>query len=588
MDASSTTSTAMRAQQQHQKPLHSAMQQAAPTPRLCDPMLLSMAFDALSAPATGEDDPVSPLEVHQSLTKESLLLLNRSNEEKQQEQVQLSPHLLEPVVDSDFTTTPELTSSSSSLASFDEASKDRQQLQIVYNNSSSSVATIVQRLASSNSTLDLQVSNDNTSNNLENKYQYVKDISTTSLSSLNSNNDTESTTTEVTMGKPRRLKSSLKLPGLHRSRSLPSVAKTVRFSNDLTKVKTFSEHARPSSISLSNSPESALDSGVDDYDDEDYFNPPPKAFFDLKSSSLLNTSSSDSDSDDDYFAYKSKLRQSSWKLQANNYDFYTLQHRPQLVKLTSLAIRGTELVGSVQVRNMTFEKFVEIKFTTDGWNSIYLITAEHSRCLDSMNDQFNFHIDLNNSIMMNSKRMQRKNSSQPISVELCVKYISNGSDVFYDNNAGQNYSFQLVSTLKNSKKRKSSMKSSKNSSYIDANFVAAKISSPPKVLTSGRYFSDDTDYFNDSSDRFKWYEPSAVSTPSVSPSLKSSSNTLQETLSKTPLSLPSKALPSKISQQDTVPTLKKNESYSDFLQKYCFFKSDDHHGLDAKDSVFIR
>jgi hypothetical protein len=543
------------AEVQEQQMLSKAIPQ--PDPRICDTALLSMAFDSLNA---SSDSDKSSQKRHDNrtptaLTKESLFFLNLSNEKQQS-------------LGSNFTTTPELTSSSSSsLASFDEGSKDHQKLQRIYNNSNSSIATIVQRFASSSSTLDLQGVKDLPQHN---NIQHIKDFSTTSLSSLNSNNDTASVTTDTTTDKPRRLKSSLKLPGLHRCKSLPSTAKTVRFSTDLTKVKTFNEHARPSSISLDNSPESSP--GRDDDDNYDYGST-PKAFFDLKSSSFLSTSSSDSDSEDDYFTYRSKLRHSSWKLQATNYDFFSIQHRPQLVKLTSLAIRGTQLVGSVEVRNISFEKYIEIKFTTDGWNSIYLITASYARSVDSMNDQFNFHIDLNNAIMMNSSRVQRKNSSQPISVELCVKYVSNGSDIFYDNNGGQNYRFQLISTLK---KKHRSVKPVKPSSSIDHNFVQAKISAPPKIMTSGRYFSDDTDYFNSSPSKFKWFEPSTTGTTTASSSLKSSTNTSQETLTHLDESKPEKS------------GLSKNDSYSDFLQKYCFFKSDEKKNLDVSDSLFIR
>lgn len=575
MTKSSVVSSTASSQQQ------SSTFQQNRTPRVCDPLALSMALDALEVSSQDGGLP--------SLTKESLFLLNLNNE---QEHLKPQNALVLANSNSDFTTTPELTmSSSSSLASFDEASKDRMQLQKIYNDSNSSIATMVQKFSSSNSTLDLQAAAKDSNAHVEHgnigKEKDAKDFSTTSLSSLNSNIDTESTTTDVTLGKPRRLKSSLKLPGLHRSKSLPSAAKSVRFSAHL-EVKTFSEHSKPSSISLDNSPESSPSGSDYDYEEE------PKAFFDLKSSSYFNTSSDDSDSEEDYFSYKKKLRQSSWKLRATNYDFFNIHHRPQAVKLTSLAVRGTQLVGSVQVRNIHFEKYVEIKFSTDCWNSIYLVTASYARSVDSMTDQFNFEIDLNSTIMMNSKRMQRKNSSQPISVELCAKYVSNGQDIYYDNNGGQNYRFQLVSTLK--KKQKLPRKHTKSSSYIDENFVSAKINSPPKVMTSGRYFSDDTDYFNTSADKYKYWQPtvkSVVSDPSTvcsTPFDKVSPSSFSASFAKTSHNATFKpmALPGYVSPKDSKENLKNNDSsYTDFLQKYCFFKSEAPKS-NSHENVFIR
>ncbi|CDR43252.1 CYFA0S11e02498g1_1 [Cyberlindnera fabianii] len=527
----------------------------------------------------------------QALTKESLLLLNLK-------------HAAEPLHDlpsdesretSNFTTTPKLTPSSSSVTSFDENSEDSKAIQRFYNNSSSSLATIVQRFASSTSTLNLQSPNsENRSDDLTSvaseadknnscvpktptdsfMEKLATDLSATSLSSLTSKyDDTTGFTTDTNSAKVvRRLKSSLKLPGLTRCKSMPS-AKTVRFSTDLEKVKTFSEYARPSAISLDNSPEQSPD--LDDEFDGPYGR--PKALFELNSSNFYGNSSSDSDdSEEDYFTYKSKVRTSKWKMSNMNFDLFSNSSSFNLpaVKLTSLKVSDNLLRGTVEVANLTFEKYVEVKFTTDSWKSIYLVTGSYKRSLDSNRDQFTFEINLNKSIMMNSSRMLKKNSATPIKVELCVKYVSGGFSLYYDNNNSENYKFQLESRAPEKKQLPVKKRNnSGRSAAIDSNFVSAKINTPPKVMTSGRYFSEDTDYFNYSPNKMKWFDSNftSSSSSSVMSTQKTSSNSSSETLTKSSTSSTIKPP----SSSNGVP-----QTYSDFLQKYCFFKSDEPNGAD--------
>jgi len=516
-----------------------------------------------------------------------------------------------------------------------------------YNGSDSSIATIVQKLSSTNSdsTIDLEnvdaglKKNESTIEHHEHvislapinpPFIEVLDDDTNSITSASSIErheiETETETDDDVQSRsiPRSLKSSLKLPSLTRSKSLPST-KTVRFSSNLEKVKTFNEYAKPSSISLENSPDQS----------------PPftnnfsngHAYFDLKQEDFslpwfdqVISSDEESEEDEENF-YKYSPRSNScnsetkWKLKSMNFDLFRQSDPSSYVKLISLNTCKESIVGVIQVLNLSFEKNVEVKFTVDNWKSIYIVNASYEYSINSNIDQFKFEINLNNSLMINFK----KSKNQPINIELCIKYSSLNS-TFYDNNDSSNFKFQLVSnktrsnssTSLNPKPRRYSQAHrlsdnlliNSSNSYIDDNF-STSISSSPSIdystnenYTTSRYFPDDTDYFNtkvfksstDLSSAWNYNSHGSTSSSSASTississnsTISTTSNSSNETIKvATSNNSNGHGQSSNDFQSINAQSLQKSrQHYNEFLKKYCYFKSDDH--KKDNESVFIR
>lgn len=604
----------------------------------------------------GTAGPVpNPDHRYNALTREKLFLLNleNNNAENLKQQQQTTTHHSEQPFNTSSTTTPELSNSSSSSSLNSSSNSDDGTTDVVatgnesndfykfYNGSDSSIATIVQRkLSSTNSDSTLNLENSglgakSTQGSVvelnQQQQQQFKIVPTNATSIITDDDDDISTTTSedhITSSIPRSLKSSLKLPSLKRSRSLPST-KTVRFSTDLTKIKTFNEYAKPSSISLENSP---------DQSPPHYINTNGRAYFDLKEDLFTNhtssapwfdhsSSSSEDDEDDelDYF-YRtpSPNSKNKWKLKSMNFDLFRQSDPQSFTKLISLNILKDSITGLVQVLNLSFEKQVEVKFTVDSWNSIYIVNATYDCSLDSTRDQFKFEINLNNSLMINSK----KSKNQPINIELCVKFSTPNGD-FYDNNHGSNFKFQIVSN-KNTNRgvRRSSQNyqhhrpssstfssipfnTSTNSGYDD-NFASAILSpstnsdyTSNENYTTSRYFSDDTDYFNTKYFKDSKLQPSSSSSSSSSINAFSSSTPWSSsTSSSTVSSISSNASTTSNSSNETIKVLgnnnesinninsqslqKSRQHYNEFLKKYCFFKSEDAKKNNLDESVFIR
>lgn len=528
------------------------------------------------------------------LTKESLFWLNLENAAKDGS-------------GSDYNTTTaessalELTSSSSSLASYDSASEDHKHaMSTIYgttNASNSSIGTLVQKPSSSTSTLNLQA---------RAAQQQTQQHPVYSLSDDEHRDvtDTESLVRPSTPERiPRKIKSSLKLPGLTRCKSMPNTAgiatsKTVRFSNDLTRVKTFNEHATPSAISLDNSPEVTPPEFNDAGDSQ-------KAVFDLQS--YFNSSSSSSDEEeDDYFNHRLKFQNSRWNLRYLNFNLFDDKYKSQQpIKLTSLSIvNNYSLVGTVEVSNFAFEKYVEIKFTTDDWKSIYLITAQYDTSLSPSKDQFKFEILLSKSLLLSArpKATSTLSGEKFIKVGLCIKYVSKGTDHYYDNNNNQNYQLELINKPRERTRRHKRYSSEHLNKSLNAlggvnnrlnfgmeNFkIATATSSPSKPsksdpnFTSTRYFSDDTDYFNFNSNSTKnpnfksWMQSSSVNFDKLQTQIPSSSSSLNTTPD---YALSGPNSPVKKTDDSSL------ESYEDFLKKYCFFKTPNT--KESHETVFI-
>lgn len=91
------------------------------------------------------------------------------------------------------------------------------------------------------------------------------------------------------------------------------------------------------------------------------------------------------------------------------------------------------MVGTVKVKNITFEKKVFVRFTSDGWKSFLDCVAAYQPSSSKFYDTFSFEIELPN------------NGNDPkarIEFCICFEATSPGSDTpqqFWDSNGGRNY-----------------------------------------------------------------------------------------------------------------------------------------------------
>ncbi|SNX81959.1 uncharacterized protein MEPE_00664 [Melanopsichium pennsylvanicum] len=91
--------------------------------------------------------------------------------------------------------------------------------------------------------------------------------------------------------------------------------------------------------------------------------------------------------------------------------------------------------GTVQVKNLSFEKWVAVRFTLDHWTTVNEVSAEYSESIkEGTADRFVFSIKLNE--VLNWPRGAGLNETKTIF--LCLRYTTGGREI-WDNNDGGNY-----------------------------------------------------------------------------------------------------------------------------------------------------
>jgi len=89
--------------------------------------------------------------------------------------------------------------------------------------------------------------------------------------------------------------------------------------------------------------------------------------------------------------------------------------------------------GTVQVRNMAFEKWVAVRFTLDNWATACEVSAEYTESIKGgKSDRFTFSIKLNEMLLWTRGQQETK------TMLLCLRYNAAGEE-FWDNNEGENY-----------------------------------------------------------------------------------------------------------------------------------------------------
>lgn len=203
----------------------------------------------------------------------------------------------------------------------------------------------------------------------------------------------------------------------------------------------------------------------------------------------------------------------------------------KLHSLTQLGDDSSKITGLVYVKNLSFEKYLEIKFTFNSWRDIHYVTANFNRTINSNVDEFKFTIDLNSlKYILLIKRiitMEKNTSSCPLNVELCCRYDVN-NETYYDNNNGKNYHLFMTTFKKGGETKENENEKEKilvvvePASQTDAamspkEMKARFVSSNPtlsRFLPQSRKFSEDTDYYNTSplkhlyhNDTTSWVKP---------------------------------------------------------------------------------
>ncbi|XP_028916634.1 protein phosphatase 1 regulatory subunit 3C [Ornithorhynchus anatinus] len=98
------------------------------------------------------------------------------------------------------------------------------------------------------------------------------------------------------------------------------------------------------------------------------------------------------------------------------------------VCLENCSLQERTVAGTVKVKNVSFEKTVQVRITFDSWKTYTDVDCVFMKNIygSSESDTFSFAIDLPPLIPPHEK------------IEFCISYRS-GGQVFWDNNEGQNY-----------------------------------------------------------------------------------------------------------------------------------------------------
>ncbi|EHN00135.1 Gac1p [Saccharomyces cerevisiae x Saccharomyces kudriavzevii VIN7] len=172
---------------------------------------------------------------------------------------------------------------------------------------------------------------------------------------------------------------------------------------------------------------------------------------------------------------------------------------------------SSKIMGLIYVNNLSFEKYLEIKFTFNSWKDIHYVTANYNKTVNSAVDEFKFTIDLNSlKYILLIKRiitLENNTSSCPLNIELCCRYDVN-EETFYDNNDGKNYHLFMTTFKKGSETEVKQEvpvviepSPQDNTATPSKTMKARFISSNPSLSRfspQSRKFSEDTDYYNTS------------------------------------------------------------------------------------------
>lgn len=184
----------------------------------------------------------------------------------------------------------------------------------------------------------------------------------------------------------------------------PTFSKAVHFDNHLEHVRHFLQVDRPLAVSAGSSPVETFDGDVEfPFSSSDELSQPTRSSFE-------------------------------WEINLSNFPADTPERRslPVRVERVFLSADNKNLVGTVAVANIAFNKFVVARFTLDYWKTTSEVVAEFNddvrrqQAADGC-DRFNFNIKLADQAHLQNRTLF-----------FCVRYNVNGQEL-WDNNGWTNY-----------------------------------------------------------------------------------------------------------------------------------------------------
>ncbi|CDS00635.1 uncharacterized protein SPSC_01882 [Sporisorium scitamineum] len=207
----------------------------------------------------------------------------------------------------------------------------------------------------------------------------------------------------------------------------PSAMKTVHFDKQLEHVKIFKVKGRPQAVSREGSPEHT-ETETEEERDYPWFGSrrgggPGRTAGHKSPTNLTTPPAAEAD---EQLVLRLPNFPSSAKLSLDKDIFLERIYLSDDLR----SVRGT-----VQVKNLSFEKWVAVRFTLDHWATVNEVSAEYSESIkEGTADRFVFSIKLNE--VLNWPRGAGLNETKTIF--LCLRYTTGGREI-WDNNDGGNY-----------------------------------------------------------------------------------------------------------------------------------------------------
>ncbi|KAJ3805900.1 carbohydrate-binding module family 21 protein [Lentinula aff. lateritia] len=174
----------------------------------------------------------------------------------------------------------------------------------------------------------------------------------------------------------------------------PTVPKAVKFDSRLEHVKLFLAEQRPLAVSRDGSPTDDTSGTESDF---------PSFIFGDKKNEVL-------------------------KMVVTNMPPSLNENADLVLEEMKLGLDEVSIVGRVIVRNLSFQKWVAVRFTFDDWQTTSEVTAKHIESRNSEFDVFGFSIRLSDLIARIEEKI----------LVLAIRYNVNGREI-WDNNFGRNY-----------------------------------------------------------------------------------------------------------------------------------------------------
>ncbi|MCO5552379.1 hypothetical protein L7F22_005890 [Adiantum nelumboides] len=243
--------------------------------------------------------------------------------------------------------------------------------------------------------------------------------------------------------RPGRSDSTPELPISIRAKSVPTtptLPKAVHFDAKLEHVKLFKNRQRPTAVSRDGSPEQTE---TETEEEKDF----PYIWRRSQHSPVSPSSTSPSLATPQPYApngsaYRSRSPSAAEEteqlvLRLPNFPSSTRLSvdREVFLERIFLADDLRSVKGTVRVRNISFEKWVAVRYTLDHWTTTGEVSAEHAESIQGGNaDRFTFSIKLNE--LLNWPRGSPAHETK--SMFLCIRYTVSGAE-HWDNNEGHNY-----------------------------------------------------------------------------------------------------------------------------------------------------